>query len=71
MTASEIARHYFSEARARCTEDGQSAEAMARQMLSAVISFMLETRTAADVRAELLAASENLDPDADYMFMRP
>lgn len=71
MTASEIARHYFAEARARCAADGQSGEAMARQMLSAVISFMLEARDATDVRAELLAAAENLDPDADYMFMRP
>ena len=71
MTASEIARYYFSQARARCAADGQSGEAMARQMLSAVLSFMLETRAAEDVRAELIAAAENLDPDADYMFMRP
>lgn len=71
MTASEIARHYFVEARARCAADGQDPEAMARQMLSAVLAFMAETRPLSDVRAELMAAAENLDPDTDYMFMRP
>jgi len=28
-------------------------------------------RSIQDVRAEILAAAENLDPDADHMFMRP
>ncbi len=71
MTAAEIAKLHFHEARERCVRDGQDAEAMARQMLSSVLSFMLETRALADVRAELLAAADNLDPDMDYMFMRP
>jgi hypothetical protein len=40
-------------------------------MLSLVVSSMLERRGVADVRSELLAAAENVDPDTDYMFMRP
>jgi hypothetical protein len=32
---------------------------------------MLERRGVADVRGELLAAADNVDPGTDYMFMRP
>jgi len=39
-------------------------------MLSAVIATLLKYRTVADVRAELLAAAENCDPDTDCVFMR-
>jgi hypothetical protein len=71
MTAGEIARTHFVAAMAAAKASGQDADAVARQMLSLVVSSMLERRGVADVRSELLAAAENVDPDTDYMFMRP
>ncbi len=71
MSAGEIARTHFAAAMAAAKAQGQDQDAVARNMLSAAISSMLERRSVADVRAELLAAAENVDPDTDYMFMRP
>jgi hypothetical protein len=71
MTAGDIARAHFAAARAAAKADGQDFDAVARALLSLVITSMLERRSVADVRAELLAAAENVDPDTDYMFMRP
>ena len=71
MTAGEIARAHFAAAIAAAKVQGQDADAVARNLLSLVITSMLERRSVADVRAELLAAAENVDPDTDYMFMRP
>ena len=71
MTAGEIARRHFAAAMAAAVEHGHDRDAVARTMLSLVVTSMLERRSVADVRAELLAAAENVDPDTDYMFMRP
>lgn len=71
MTAGEIARKHFAAAMAAAKAEGQDSDAVARNMLAAAISSMLERRSVTDVRAELLAAAENVDPDTDYMFMRP
>ena len=71
MTPGEIARAHFSAALAAAKANGQDIDAVARNILSAAIASMLERRSVADVRAELLAAAENVDPDTDYMFMRP
>lgn len=71
MSAGEIARTHFAAAMAAAKVQSQDLDAVARNMLSAAISSMLERRCVADVRAELLAAAENVDPDTDYMFMRP
>lgn len=71
MSAGEIARTHFAAAMAAAKVQSQDLNAVARNMLSAAISSMLERRSVADVRAELLAAAENVDPDTDYMFMRP
>jgi hypothetical protein len=71
MTAGEIARTHFAAAMAAAKAEGQDGDAVARSLLSLVISSMLERRSVADVRAELLGAAENFDPDTDYMFMRP
>lgn len=71
MSAGEIARTHFAAAMAAAKVRSQDLDAVARNMLSAAISSMLERRSVADVRAELLAAAENVDPDTDYMFMRP
>ena len=71
MTAGEIARTHFAAAMAAANEARQDADAVARNLLSLVISSMLARRSVADVRAELIAAAENVDPDTDYIFMRP
>lgn len=71
MGAGEIARRHFAAAIAAAKADGHDLDAVARGMLAAAILSMLERRSVADVRAELLAAAENVDPDADYAFMRP
>ena len=71
MSAGDIARRHFAAAIATAKSEGQDLDAVARNMLSLAISSMLERRRVADVRAELLAAAENVDPDTDYMFMRP
>jgi len=71
MTAGEIARAHFAAAMAAAKAQGQDADAVARNLLSLAVSSMLERRGVADVRSELLAAAENVDPDTDYIFMRP
>jgi len=71
MSAGEIARAHFSAAMAAAKAEGQDLDAVARNMLAQAVTSMLERRSVADVRAELLAAAENVDPDTDYMFMRP
>jgi hypothetical protein len=71
MSAGAIAKTHFSAALVAAKEAGQDADALARAMLSLAVTSMLERRSVADVRAELLAAAENVDPDTDYMFMRP
>jgi hypothetical protein len=71
MTAGEIARTHFAAAIAAAKAEGQDVDAVARTLLSLAVTSMLERRSIADVRAELLAAAENVDPDTDYMFMRP
>ena len=71
MSAGDIARRHFAAAIAAAKGEGQDLDAVARNMLSLAITSMLERRSVADVRAELAAAAENVDPDTDYMFMRP
>ena len=71
VSAAEIARSKFALAMAEAKVQGQDPDAVARQMLSMVIASMLERRSVRDVRAEILAAADNVDPDTDYMFMRP
>lgn len=71
MTPSQIARRHFTAALAESAAAGQDRDAVARAFISAALAFFLETRTLGDVRAELLGLADNLDPDADYAFMRP
>ncbi|MEQ1754534.1 MAG: hypothetical protein ABL973_10425 [Micropepsaceae bacterium] len=71
MTAGKIARRHFAAAIEEARKEGFDLDAMARTMLSEVIRSMLQRRSVKDVRAEILGAAENVDPDTDYMFMRP
>ena len=71
MTPSQIAKRHFDAALAEATSTGQDLEAVGRSFLSLVVTHFLERRSVADVRSELLTAADNVDPDTDYMFMRP
>lgn len=71
MSASDIAKRHFSAALAEGKASGGDPDAIARQTLSLIIATFLERRSVSDVRQELLSAAENVDPDTDYMFMRP
>jgi len=50
---------------------GISPDALARTLFDRVLKIYRDHRTIPDIQAELIAASENLDPDGDYTFMRP
>lgn len=71
MSASDIARRHFAAALAEAKAQGADPDAVARMTLSLVIETFLQRRSVADVRAEILGAAENVDPDTDYAFMRP
>lgn len=71
MGARQIAETHFRAALAEAMASDIAPELLARYMLSCVIAEYVRHRPPADVRAELVAAADNLDPDADYAFMRP
>ena len=71
MNAGQIARAHFAAAMNAANAEGQDPDAVARTILAEVVKSMLQRRSMADVRAELEAAADNVDPDKDYMFMRP
>jgi hypothetical protein len=71
MNAGQIARFHFAAAMAQAAAEGQDADAVGRTLLAEVVKSMLLRRSMADVRAEILAMADNIDPDTDYMFMRP
>ena len=71
MTPSQIARTHFAAAMEQARAESQDLDAVARAFLSAAVTSFLERRSVADVRTEILSAADNVDPDTDYMFMRP
>lgn len=71
LTAASIARRHFAAARADAQAAGENIDSLARTFLSLAIQTFLEQRSVADVRSELIAAADNVDPDTDYAFMRP
>jgi hypothetical protein len=71
MNSGLIARAHFAAAMAQAGAEGQDPDAVGRTLLAEIVKSMLLRRSIRDVRAEILAAADNLDPDTDYMFMRP
>jgi hypothetical protein len=71
MNAGQIARAHFAAAMAQAGVEGQDPDAVGRTLLAEIVKSMLLRRSIRDVRAEILAAADNIDPDTDYMFMRP
>jgi hypothetical protein len=56
---------------AAAEQDGHEREAVARALLDRVMGIYKESRSLADIRAELEFVSEALDDDEEYPFMRP
>ena len=48
-----------------------SADVVGRAMLSQIIAVWRQERSIADIKSELEYAADNLDPDEEYVFMRP
>lgn len=71
MTPREIAEKHFKAALAEGADAKIDADTIARYTLGCVLDAYLETRSPEDVKAELLAATEHLEPDDEFTFMRP
>ncbi len=71
MHASDIAQRHFAAAVDEAETAGVGQEPVCRALLNLVITKYLETRSVADIQAELRFLAENCDPDTDFMFMRP
>lgn len=48
-----------------------TADVVGRSMLGQIIALWRRERSLEDIKAELEATADNLDPDQDYPFMRP
>ncbi|MDF1685394.1 MAG: hypothetical protein P1U50_01280 [Parvibaculaceae bacterium] len=70
-TAREVATKHINALMDEINELKLSRDAVARIMLEKAIAIYREERDIEDIAAELQGAAENLDPDADFMFMRP
>ena len=70
-TAREIITPHIEAALAEAAEKKISTDAMARIMFEKVLRIWRETRDPEDIMAELREAADHLDPDEDFMFMRP
>jgi len=70
-SATKIAKTHFAAAMAETKAEGQGEDAVARALMVLVLETYMKMRSIDDVRQELMTAADNLDPDTDYMFMRP
>jgi len=67
----KIAKSHFAAAMKEALAVGQGEDAVARAFMHLAANSYLKTRSLDDVRQELQNLAENLDPDTDYVFMRP
>ncbi|MDE1173838.1 MAG: hypothetical protein PW790_09235 [Parvibaculaceae bacterium] len=70
-TAREIVKPLIETALAEAAANKIPADNIARILFEQVLRIWREVRDPADVRSELIAAADHLDPDEDFMFMRP
>jgi uncharacterized protein (DUF362 family) len=56
---------------AEAAKAGHPSDTVGRALLGMSIDLFRRSRGIDDIRRELEAALENLDPDEDYNFMRP
>ena len=71
MSAALIARRHLELALEEAEAEGCSPEAVGRHMIDAVVTHSLKTRSVEDVRRELQFIVDTIDPDTDFIFMRP
>ena len=70
-TARDIVTPHLDAALAEAAEKKMSTDAVARILFEQALRIWKECRTPEDIRAELIEAADHLDPDEDFMFMRP
>ena len=71
MSAVGIVRQHLAAAIAEGKAAGQGADFIGRQMIDAVIAEFLKTRSIDDIQRELQFIVDTIDPDTDFVFMRP
>ena len=69
--AREIVPRHVAAALEEAKADQIPADSIGRIMLEKVIEIYRQERPLDDIARELIAAAEHLDPDEDFMFMRP
>ena len=70
-TARDILTPHLDAALTEATERKMSSDAVARVLFEQALRIWKENRPPEDIRAELIEAADHLDPDEDFMFMRP
>ncbi|HEY4345471.1 MAG TPA: hypothetical protein VGN05_14060 [Parvibaculum sp.] len=70
-TARDIVTAHIDAALKEAAEFQIPSDVLGRVMFEQVLRIWRETRTEEDIKSELLTAIEHLDPDEDFMFMRP
>ena len=67
----EIARRHFEAALAEAKAGEAGSDSLGRHMIDVVIAHFLRTRSVDDVRRELQFIVDTVDPETDFVFMRP
>jgi hypothetical protein len=70
-TARQLVETHYASLLAAAADCGVESDLIGRLLLGAIISTWRESRTVADIASELEFARDNLDPDKEYVFMRP
>ena len=72
MTAArKLVETHYSALLAEAASGGIDSDQIGRLLLDAIIRHWRESRSLADIASELEFVRTNLDPDAEYVFMRP
>jgi pilus assembly protein TadC len=70
-TARQLVETHYASLLAAAAASGVEAELIGRLLLDEIIRTWRESRKVADIASELEFVRDNLDPDAEYAFMRP
>ncbi|GAK45125.1 conserved protein [Tepidicaulis marinus] len=70
-TARDIVTPHLEAAIAEAEAAKYDADVVGRLFLEKAIQLFRTVRSNEDIAAELISSAENIDPDGDYMFMRP
>ena len=71
-TPGDIIRKLTEQALAECDAAGQPRDALGRAMFESALRIWRDVGRSPDhIKAEIVDAANHLDPDEDFMFMRP